>query len=399
MVLGNRFNPHRFSGSEEYIKNRKLGRLFTPLIIKDTSHLDAAMCEQLTRGDTIPPILFTWSHASILKFLAGFADGNAMPFKCGYRFYGIESQLRELQLLLTKHGIFTSIHPRSSAVIKPPYEKNEWCMRVFYLIGLEVKRATQVFSYPISIPNMSQVIIKVEELPGTHESFCVTEPKLHQCVFNNVLTKQCNLTELNVSDLHDQDEFNERARAAAFIGTLQASYTNFHYIRPCWKKATEEDALLGVSMTGIASGGVMELDQVQAAAVVVYENERVASRLNINTAARTTLTKPSGCFDESTPIKTTTGIKSLHEIFKLNGIDPYTTDIGFHEIKEMVLVYDMNNIAQPITRLFNNGVEETLSIEFEDGVVINCTSNHRFLTTEGWKRADELTEHSDVIHF
>ncbi len=65
----------------------------------------------------------------------------------------------------------------------------------------------------------------------------------------------CNLVEINASDVKDQTELNARARAASFIATLQASYTDFHYLRPVWKRTTEKEALIGVSMTGIASGG------------------------------------------------------------------------------------------------------------------------------------------------
>ena len=56
-----------------------------------------------------------------------------------------------------------------------------------------------------------------------------------------------------------------RVQAATFIGTLQASYTNFHYLRPIWKKTTVDDALVGVSMTGIGSGVVMNHDLKKAA--------------------------------------------------------------------------------------------------------------------------------------
>ena len=66
----------------------------------------------------------------------------------------------------------------------------------------------------------------------------------------------CNLTEINVSDVETQEEYNARAKAAGIIGTLQAAYTDFHYLRPVWKRNTEKDYLIGVSMTGIASGKV-----------------------------------------------------------------------------------------------------------------------------------------------
>jgi ribonucleoside-triphosphate reductase len=70
----------------------------------------------------------------------------------------------------------------------------------------------------------------------------------------------CNLTEINASDVLDQDDLEARARAASFLGTLQAGYTDFHYLRDVWKRNTEKDALIGVGMTGIASGAVLSLD-------------------------------------------------------------------------------------------------------------------------------------------
>ena len=120
----------------------------------------------------------------------------------------------------------------------------------------------------------------------------------------------CNLCEINASDIVDQDDYNARARAAAFIGTLQASYTNFHYLRDIWKRTTEREALIGVGMTGIASGAVLKLDMKEAANVVKAENERVAGMIGINKAARTTTVKPSGT--SSLVLGSSSGIHAWH---------------------------------------------------------------------------------------
>jgi ribonucleoside-diphosphate reductase alpha chain len=120
----------------------------------------------------------------------------------------------------------------------------------------------------------------------------------------------CNLTEVNVSDVDIQEELNDRVRAAAFIGTLQASYTDFHYLRAVWKRATEKDALVGVSMTGIASGKVLSLDTGKAASLVKEENARVAGLIGINPAARTTCIKPAGT--TSLTLGTSSGIHAWH---------------------------------------------------------------------------------------
>ena len=120
----------------------------------------------------------------------------------------------------------------------------------------------------------------------------------------------CNLTEVNVSDVESQGELNSRVRAAAFIGTLQAGYTDFHYLRDIWRRTTEKEALIGVSMTGIASGKVLNLDMTEASKVVTMENERVAKLIGVNKAARTTTVKPAGT--TSLALGTSSGIHAWH---------------------------------------------------------------------------------------
>jgi len=120
----------------------------------------------------------------------------------------------------------------------------------------------------------------------------------------------CNLVEINVSDVADQVDLNQRAAAASFIGTLQASYTDFHYLRPVWKRTTERDSLIGVSMTGIASGGVLDLDMSEASLQVSKENNRVASAIGIRPAARQTCVKPAGT--TSLTLGTSSGIHAWH---------------------------------------------------------------------------------------
>ena len=120
----------------------------------------------------------------------------------------------------------------------------------------------------------------------------------------------CNLTEVNVSNVEGQLDLEERCRAASFIGTLQASYTDFHYLRDVWRRNTEKDSLIGVSMTGIASGKVLELDMTAAAKVVKEENARTADLIGIKPAARTTCVKPAGT--TSLTLGTSSGIHAWH---------------------------------------------------------------------------------------
>ena len=128
----------------------------------------------------------------------------------------------------------------------------------------------------------------------------------------------CNLCEVNVSDIESQEDLNNRVKAAAMIGTLQAGYTDFHYLREVWKRTTEKEALIGVSMTGIGSGVVLNYDMEEAAVVVKEENARVAGLIGINASARTTTVKPAGT--TSLTLGTSSGIHAWHNDYYLRRV-------------------------------------------------------------------------------
>ena len=120
----------------------------------------------------------------------------------------------------------------------------------------------------------------------------------------------CNLCEVNVSDIETQEDLNARVKAAAFIGTLQASYTNFHYLRPIWQRTTEKDALIGVGMTGVGSGVAQKFNLKEAAELVKETNAIIAKQIGINASARSTTIKPSGT--SSLVLGTSSGIHAWH---------------------------------------------------------------------------------------
>jgi ribonucleoside-triphosphate reductase len=128
----------------------------------------------------------------------------------------------------------------------------------------------------------------------------------------------CNLCEVNGSDLDTQEEFDRRVTNAALIGTIQASYTSFHYLRDIWRETTEKDALIGVSITGIGSGKVLKLDMDKAALLVKAENKRVAKLIGINPSARSTTVKPAGT--TSLTLGTSSGIHAWHNDYYVRRI-------------------------------------------------------------------------------
>ena len=125
----------------------------------------------------------------------------------------------------------------------------------------------------------------------------------------------CNLCEVNVSDITCQEDLNDRVTAAAFFGTLQAGFTDFHYLRDVWKMTTFRDALLGIGMTGIASGEVLKYNLEVAAAVAKKTNQLITEIIGTNEAARITCIKPSGT--TSLVLGTASGIHAWHAPYYL----------------------------------------------------------------------------------
>lgn len=115
----------------------------------------------------------------------------------------------------------------------------------------------------------------------------------------------CNLTEVCIRQGDTMDAICRKVRLASILGTIQASFTHFPYLRPIWKETTEREALLGVSMTGIMDNALtngkhdnglpslaMRLQMFRR--IAVDTNEFYAKRLGINKAAAVTAVKPSG---------------------------------------------------------------------------------------------------------
>jgi ribonucleoside-triphosphate reductase (thioredoxin) len=162
----------------------------------------------------------------------------------------------------------------------------------------------------------------------------------------------CNLCEVNVSDVESQEDLNERAAAASFFGTLQAGFTNFHYLREIWKTTTEREALIGVGMTGIASGKILELDLKEVAEVVKKINLHLSSRINIEFAARCTTIKPSGT--SSIVLGTSSGIHAWHNDYYIRRIRIGKNEALYDYLKNNhpeLLEDDLLNSKQGIIRI------------------------------------------------
>ena len=142
----------------------------------------------------------------------------------------------------------------------------------------------------------------------------------------------CNLVEINGSNVESEEDFYNRCQAAAFIATLQASYTDFIYLRSVWKEHTEKDALIGVGITGVASNTISPDWLKSGADVVKSTNEKVAYTIGIKKAARTTTIKPSGT--SSLVLGTSSGIHAWHNDYYLRRIRVGKTEAIYNYLQQ-----------------------------------------------------------------
>ena len=123
----------------------------------------------------------------------------------------------------------------------------------------------------------------------------------------------CNLSTINCSSVVDEEDFYERCKAAAIIGTLQAGFTNLEYLGKTTNAIFEREALLGVSLTGIMEKHELVLTEKvlkKGAKIAVDTNKALAKKIHINQAARVTCLKPEGT--SSSMLGTSSGIHPHH---------------------------------------------------------------------------------------
>lgn len=123
----------------------------------------------------------------------------------------------------------------------------------------------------------------------------------------------CNLCEINAKACHDTKTWERACVAAALLGTLQAGYTDFQYLTPASEAIAKREALLGVSMTGMADNPDMAFDpelQQRMARLIVEVNENFAPKIGVNPTARATCVKPAG--STSCILGTASGIHPHH---------------------------------------------------------------------------------------
>lgn len=185
--------------------------------------------------------------------------------------------------------------------------------------------------------------------------------------------QMCNLSTINCAKLkgtleEKKQQFLDGCKAAAILGTLQAGFTKFPYLGETTEKICEKEALIGVSMTGMMDNFETILDptvQAEGARVVKETNKRLAEKIGINKAARTTCLKPEGCRPANALVTTNQGIFTLEELMK-----DHPDGISWSDLDN----YDCH--GGQLKRSYKNGKSPTKIIHMLYGLSVISTPNH-----------------------
>ena len=146
----------------------------------------------------------------------------------------------------------------------------------------------------------------------------------------------CNLSTINCSSVVDEEDFYERCRAAAIIGTLQAGFTTLEYLGDISQRIFEREALLGVSLTGTMEKHDLVLSEkvlTKGAKIAVETNKKIAQKININQAARVTCLKPEGT--SSSMLGTSSGIHPHHAKRYIRHVQANVLEAPYQHFKKL----------------------------------------------------------------
>lgn len=295
-----------------------------------------------------------------LNWLAGLldSDGTVTRDKNGSGFQISSTDfdfLDRVRLMLTTLGVRAKVvggHPAASRAMPngrggiAEYECKE-TFRIligntdaFRLIGLGLKlnRLKHDGGEPQRDARQFVRVKSIEPLDRFEMTYCYTEPKTSRGTFNGIVTGNseiilrpnqfCNLSEPVVRSDDTFETLSRKVRLATIIGTVQSTYTKFPYLRKIWQRNTEEERLLGVSLTGIMDNPkVLEMDLTALKQVAIDANAEYAEKLDIEQSAAITCVKPSGTVSQL--VDSASGIHARHASYYIRTVrgdnkDPLT---------------------------------------------------------------------------
>ncbi len=205
----------------------------------------------------------------------------------------------------------------------------------------------------------------------------------------------CNLTEVVARHEDTLESLKRKIRIATIIGTYQATFTDFMYLSPEWKKNCEEEALLGVSITGMWDSPNARKPEVLRALreEAIRVNKLYAKRFGINASAAITTVKPSGNLSQT--VDCSSGMHARHSEYYIRRVRISSTDALFKMLKDQQVPYhpevgqNADNATTyvidfpakaPKNSIFKDDLTAIDQLEFWKNVKLNYTEHNPSVT-------------------
>lgn len=271
----------------------------------------AAPAEHGSGEKGYPNWLFELDRESTLLFVAGLIDSqgsegshiaSTLYNKSGYNVFGTLAMMRDLQLILRRVGINSATITLIHDTVAEEWQYNDRyccvipiteCEDIASLLRIAPR---MVLSSGMEIIHQRQTVVRIEQLPGLHTTYCFSEPQRHMGVFGNVLTYQC-LVETFPDKHYSLDDYLLTLKAA-FLYAKTVTLGSTHW--PETNRVMLRNRRIGCSMSGIAQfitkRGIEELRHwCEAGYAAVQEYDQAMSVwLAIPRSVKTTSIKPSG---------------------------------------------------------------------------------------------------------
>lgn len=283
--------------------------------------LNPENCKQLrNKTDGLPKNIMDYDNDSIANFIGGWIDADGHLAKQtntdNYILYGTEQKIRDAQLLLRRIGVdHASIQLYAKKGEKTNFGIRNYDLWKIYIpsfeceaIKTQLKKATRFGSRIGANPRYSgvkidhartQKIIRIEKIADSEQTYCFFEPEKNMGVFGNVITKQCNLSEIYMHNMEDEYDF-QRTIKFAYLYSKVVSLTYEWIADKKSRKIMMKNRRTGVGTTAIAqflsNHSVNELIQWwdNGYKLIQSYDNRYSQWLGIPLSIRTTTMKPSG---------------------------------------------------------------------------------------------------------
>lgn len=299
-----------------------------------------------------------------LEWLAGLLDADGTITRDengnGFQIGSVNKEfIYRLRLMLTTLGVRAKIvsghgagyreMPDGKGGLKEYYCKESYRLLIgnqdayrLHVLGLTTSRLKHNGVKPQRDARRFVRVVSIEDLGRYEMTYCFTEPKTSRGTFNGIVTGNseiilrpqqfCNLSEPVVRATDTLETLKRKIRLATIVGTVQSTYTKFPYLRKIWQNNTNEERLLGVSLTGIMDNPILNnlnavtvLEELRQ--VAIDTNAEYAAKIGIPVSAAITCVKPSGTVSQL--VDSASGIHARHSQYYVRTVrgdnkDPLT---------------------------------------------------------------------------